>query len=181
MEWGSYCLVDRPDNCPEWFSLAAEKAGGWFGASPAAVGFAVLCLYCSLQCQDGTLCPTPAAAVTNWASAPCLSHPALTVFLASSFFCAGALLSWPLRHLRISHLGRVELSDCYSGERIFPLSLLLTVSWVIPSAALVRLDSQSLLQPTVLSWSPSERVIPRNKQDNFSTKVLYTLTFFFRL
>lgn len=58
------------------------------------------------------------------------------------------------------------------------LSLLLTVPWVIPTAALVRLDSQSLLQPTVLSWFPSQRVTLQNKQDNFSAKVLYTLTFF---
>lgn len=32
--------------------------------------------------------------------------------------------------------------------------------------------------PTVLSWFPSERVILQNKQDNFSTKVLYALTLF---
>lgn len=170
MEWGSDCLVDRPDNCPAWFSLAAGK-GGWVGASPAAVGFAVLLLS---PCHDGTPCSTPAAAVTNWASAPCLSlllslwfHPLLSLVLVD--FCQD---HWDIRE--ISHLGKVELSSCYSGEDLSPFSAF-NCSLSYPISCSVRLDSQSLLQPT---WFPSERVIPQNKQDNFSTKVLYTLTFF---
>lgn len=27
IEWVSYCLLDRPDNCPKWFSLPVGKGG----------------------------------------------------------------------------------------------------------------------------------------------------------
>lgn len=119
MEWGSYCLVDRADNCPEWFSLAAGK-GGLSWCLPSCCGFC-----CSLSLL---LSPVPwwhplphPCCCCHWLSICPLSVPAaFTVVLPSSLPCAAGLLSWPVRHLWLSHLGVVKLSCCYSGERIFP-------------------------------------------------------------
>lgn len=105
---------------------------------------------------------------------PCCFHCGFTLF--SPLCCWTFVMTSETSVTLPSRSGEALLLLFWRED--LPLSLLLTAPWVIPSAALVRLDSQSLLQPTVLSRFPSERVILQNKQDNFSTKVLYALTFF---